>query len=638
MLQPNAILPINDPILFGQVLARLLFTPPLRELLLAATTAGRSGGRLQFQIQVAVPELVALPWELITIGIARPWSPALRDDYTLVRVGRSARPAPAVVVAGPLRILAAAAPGEGLQLEALEAALDDAVRAGRIDLRLLYEANPATLERALAEGPIHILHCAIPVVFSEQGTPRLLLERDLDAFELMELLANAAQLRLVTLAGPQGDGSGVSGALPVLATTLLSRYVPATIGFGGALPAPLAARFAATCYGKLAEGAPADLAVTAGRRALAEDAGRGWGLVQLRLTAGGEQLFTFSPRPRRHTRRRATLSVAGASAALLIVLIGAGAIRTRTINPIVQSTPAMVVQTPAALMSTAIPSAEPTAIPSAEPTAIPSAPPAPTTLAGPLSYATLLTSPDDTLASIAERMGSDPAAIVAFNHLDPQAPLRADRPLVVPVYRAGESGAGGMVIRRGNPSEPKVALTFDIEIDDRTLYGFLDILRARGIHGTFFLTGRWVQAYPDAARAIVNEGHEIGNHSLTHPHFSRIGLDGAASELDKTEQIILETTGVTSRPYFRFPYGDFTADTAAIVARAGYVAYHWTADDVSNPSIPGWLAWAAQHPAEANGAILLLHCRPASVDALPGWLDQLAAIGLQPTTLGQTLR
>jgi peptidoglycan/xylan/chitin deacetylase (PgdA/CDA1 family) len=310
----------------------------------------------------------------------------------------------------------------------------------------------------------------------------------------------------------------------------------------------------------------------------------------------------------------------------------------------------MVVQTPAVLRSTAIPSPPPTAIPNAPPSAIPnappsaipsappSAPPTPTTLAVPLSYATLLTGSNDTLASVAERMGSEPAAIAAFNHLDPQAPLRAGRPLVIPVYRAGESGAGGMVIRRSNPSEPKVALTFDIEIDDRTLYAFLDILRARGIHGTFFLTGRWVQAYPDAARAIVKEGHEIGNHSLTHPHFSRIGLDGAASEVDQTEQIILQTTGVTSRPYFRFPYGDFTADTAAIVARAGYVAYHWTADDVSNPSIPGWLAWATQHPSEANGAILLLHCRPASVDALPGWLDQLAAIGLQPTTLGETLR
>ena len=126
-------------------------------------------------------------------------------------------------------------------------------------------------------------------------------------------------------------------------------------------------------------------------------------------------------------------------------------------------------------------------------------------------------------------MGSDPDAIASLNHLDPKAPLRAEHPLVIPVYRQGAGGAGGLVINRGNPAEPKVALTFDIEIDAATLYSILDIMRERNVHGTFFVTGRWVLTFPDAARAIVREGHEISNHSLTHPSFSRIGLDGAAS-------------------------------------------------------------------------------------------------------------
>jgi len=259
----------------------------------------------------------------------------------------------------------------------------------------------------------------------------------------------------------------------------------------------------------------------------------------------------------------------------------------------------------------------------------------PGTIPEPTGYATVLTTPNDTLEQIASRMGSDPAAIAALNHINAAAPLRADRPLVVPVYQAGEAGAGGLVIRRGNPAERKVALTFDIEIDDKALYAFLDILRQRGIHGTFFVTGRWVQAYPDAARAIVQAGDEISNHSLTHPFFSRIGLDGAASELQTTEKIIHDTTGVTARPYFRFPYGEFTADTAALVAREGYVAYHWSADD---NAIPAWLDWAAQHPSEANGGILLLHGRSSTVAVLPDWLDRLVALGLEPTTLTDTLR
>jgi peptidoglycan/xylan/chitin deacetylase (PgdA/CDA1 family) len=232
-------------------------------------------------------------------------------------------------------------------------------------------------------------------------------------------------------------------------------------------------------------------------------------------------------------------------------------------------------------------------------------------------------------------MGSQPELIASLNHLDPLVPLRAGRALVIPVYRAGEPGAGGLVINRGNPAEPKVALTFDIEIDQATLYGILDILHARGLHGTFFVTGHWVMAFPDAARAIVRDGHEICNHSLTHPYFSRIGLDGAAAELDETEKLILQTTGVTSRPCFRFPYGAYNADVTNVVGRAGYIAYHWSADDAA---ISAWLDRTAQAPANGNGGILLMHGRPETVAALPSWLDRLSAIGLQATTLTDTLR
>jgi peptidoglycan/xylan/chitin deacetylase (PgdA/CDA1 family) len=253
----------------------------------------------------------------------------------------------------------------------------------------------------------------------------------------------------------------------------------------------------------------------------------------------------------------------------------------------------------------------------------------------PAGYATVMTGANDSLDLIAARMGSETAALANLNHLVPNEALRPDRPLVVPLFRPGVAGAGGLIINHGNPAKPQVALTFDIEIDEASLYGILDILRARGLHGTFFLTGRWVEAYPDAARAIVREGHEIGNHSYTHPYFSRINLEGAAAELEQTEQIIRETTGATSRPYFRFPYGDSTPDIAALVAQQGYVAYHWSADD---EGISNWLDWAAQHGAEAGGGILLMHGRGSTVEALPGWLDRLAGLGLQPTTLGEVLK
>jgi peptidoglycan/xylan/chitin deacetylase (PgdA/CDA1 family) len=133
----------------------------------------------------------------------------------------------------------------------------------------------------------------------------------------------------------------------------------------------------------------------------------------------------------------------------------------------------------------------------------------------------------------------------------------------------------------------------------------------------------------------VAEGHEVGNHSLTHPAFTKIGLDGVAPELDQTEQIIRETLGVSSRPYFRFPYGDSNPAVVDLIARDGYVAYHWSADDAA---IQAWLDRAAANPRQAYGGILLMHGRPSTVAALPGWLDRLSALGLQPVTLGTVLR
>ncbi|HEY3228781.1 MAG TPA: polysaccharide deacetylase family protein, partial [Roseiflexaceae bacterium] len=636
LLQPGVTLPVSDALALGRALGRALLAPPLRDMLLrSARAAARDGRRLQVQLQIAAPELAALPWEWITLGVARPWSPALRDDYALVRVGRRAQAAPPADVAGALRVLAVASSSEELQLETLHTALSPSVHAGRIELRLLRDVTPQALEMALASDTPHILHCATPIGFTANGVPQLMIGRGFAAFDLAALAAESPSLRLVALAGPQGDGSVVSAAAPLLATPLVSDDLPATIAFGGPLPALLIARFAAACYSRLAEGAPVDLAVTAGRRALAEhDGGRGWGFPQLRLLPDSEQLFSFRrgrsirlPRVGNILRQR--WMMIPITTVLLLALLFAG----RALGPrggAAASTAGAPQTGRGGIQPTdSPPTIAPTASPTIAPTASPIAAPAPT------GYATLMTAAGDTLDSIAARMGSDAAAIADLNHLDPQEQLRPERPLVIPVFQPGAAGAGGLIVPRGDPARPQVALTFDIEIDDASLYSILEILRAHSIHGTFFVTGSWVRAFPDAARAIVRDGHEIGNHSLTHPYFSRIGLDGAVAELEKTEKIIQETTGVTSRPYFRFPYGDSTANTVAIVAREGYVAYHWSADD---GAISGWIGWAGQHKAEANGGVLLMHGRSATVQSLPGWLDQLAAMGLKPTTLGEVLR
>jgi peptidoglycan/xylan/chitin deacetylase (PgdA/CDA1 family) len=663
----------GDAEALGLALGRALFPPPVRQLLIdVARGADEAGARVQIQLQVAPPELAALPWEWATLGSEAPWRPAVREDYTLVRSGRPARRGAPLALDGPLRLLIACAPGSTAAAAPLGHALAEAVDAGRLTVDLLRDADPLTLREALDEEPCHVLHLVADDATGSAAAARIRLGRGLDAAGLAGIVEDRPELRLVTLAAAPG---APGDTLADLAADLHRQLGVAAVALGQ-LGHGEAAAFCGPCYTALALGDPLDLAVTDGRAALAAGGGP-WGAPRVWLAPGSEQLFEPTP-PRTAPARAAAPEPAPAPPSLAVgtpvrqrrepaapggparalaaarsfvveaTQVGEPAQRARTEprRPAVQ--PKLVALAAACvalalMVSRVLPTAGPAeAGPAAEATAAaaPGAqatagPGSPLDVAQPRSYATYLAAPGDTLESVAARAGSEPAALAALNRLAPGEPLREGRPLVVPVYRDGEPLPAAPIVNRGNPAQPLVALTFDIEIDGDTLYGILDIMDARGVKGTFFVTGKWVESFPDAAKAIVERGHEIANHSLTHPAFSSIGPDGAANELRETERIVREVTGASTRPYFRFPYGDSTPAIVEAVAREGYVAYHWSADDVA---IAGWIARAAENPADAGGGILLMHGRQSTVDNLAGYIDQLEAAGLTPTTLGAVLR
>lgn len=633
---------IEDVPAVGRALGRALFTPPVRTLLLdAARSAAADGARLQVRLQINAPELAALPWEYLSLGGTNVWTPALRTDYTLVRAGRRVLPPPPLPLREPLRVLAVASPGNGHCLEALERALAPGIRAGRIDLRTAQDADSATLQRALAEDAPHVLHLAARVILAPDQRLELGLGAMIDAGDLIDLLADAANLRLVTLTGGEGDGQRLDIAPVLCAAVLIDERLPATIAFSTPLPAGEAAQFAALCYEQLALGAPVDRAVTVGRAALART-GDHWGAPVLRVAPDTGALF--HPLPRRAARPRSMirpLPFVAAAAVGAALILGGYLFRTPGRTPsdetfAIQAAPptARIEAVPTARRPAFLPVRLLFSEPSATPTPLP--PPTPTPLPAPIGYTVHLVAAGETLDGVAARLGSDAGAIAALNALNPDAPLRPERALVIPLFRAGEPAFGlTEPVRRGNPASGKVALTFDIEIDDATLYSILEALRQRNVKGTFFVTGNWVKRFPDAARAIVAEGHEIANHSLTHPYFSRIGLDGMANELRETDRIVQEITGRSTRPHFRFPYGASTAQAVAAVVAEGYIPYHWSADD---RAIPAWLDRAVADPSGAAGGILLMHGRPATAGMLPGIIDRLRAVGLEPTTLSETLR
>src|SRR5437764_1118 len=79
----------------------------------------------------------------------------------------------------------------------------------------------------------------------------------------------------------------------------------------------------------------------------------------------------------------------------------------------------------------------------------------------------------------------------------------------------------------------------------------LDTLRANQLHVTFFLTGQWVQSYPDMARQVAADGHELANHTYYHPDLTQLSASQITWELDYSNGIIESTLGRTSKPWFR---------------------------------------------------------------------------------------
>jgi peptidoglycan-N-acetylglucosamine deacetylase len=164
----------------------------------------------------------------------------------------------------------------------------------------------------------------------------------------------------------------------------------------------------------------------------------------------------------------------------------------------------------------------------------------------------------------------------------------------------------------------RVALTFDAEHPDRphragATERVLDLLDAESIKATFFLQGRWVEAYPELARAVASRGHLIGNHSFYHARMPLLSPSGLATDIRAAERAIVAATGVDPKPWFRCPFGAGTDDARvrAGIERLGYREIHWDVDGADwRPSMRGRgmaRQMTADTVARGDGAILLLH-------------------------------
>jgi peptidoglycan/xylan/chitin deacetylase (PgdA/CDA1 family) len=185
----------------------------------------------------------------------------------------------------------------------------------------------------------------------------------------------------------------------------------------------------------------------------------------------------------------------------------------------------------------------------------------------------------------------------------------------------------------------RVALTFDAEHPDRRhrpggTERVLETLASTGTTASFFVQGRWAEAFPALARSIADAGHLIGNHSHYHVRMPLLSARGLATDVRAAERAIVRATGQDPRPWFRCPFGAGANDPGVLgaLARLGYRDTGWDVDGLDWRSVASGRAVARKTAdaalAHGDGAVILLHpWTTATGRALPALIEDVRARG-----------
>ncbi len=156
--------------------------------------------------------------------------------------------------------------------------------------------------------------------------------------------------------------------------------------------------------------------------------------------------------------------------------------------------------------------------------------------------------------------------------------------------------------------KPQIALTFDAAWGNEDTAKILSILEKNQVPVTFFMTGGWVDAYPDDVKAILAAGHDLGNHSENHKNMSQLSTDEMRSELTAVHDKVKALTGYDMF-LFRPPYGDYSNEVIQTAASLGYYSIQWDVDslDWKDYGVASIIDTVTNHAHLGNGSIILCH-------------------------------
>ena len=156
--------------------------------------------------------------------------------------------------------------------------------------------------------------------------------------------------------------------------------------------------------------------------------------------------------------------------------------------------------------------------------------------------------------------------------------------------------------------EKKVALSFDAAWGNEDTVQILDTLSKHKVHATFFMTGGWVEAFPEDVRKIYEEGHDLGNHGENHKNMSQLSDSQCQDEIMTVHKKVKELTGYEMF-LFRPPYGDYDSHVITNAKECGYFTIQWDVDslDWKDYGVKSIISTVCDHKHLGNGSIILCH-------------------------------
>lgn len=201
----------------------------------------------------------------------------------------------------------------------------------------------------------------------------------------------------------------------------------------------------------------------------------------------------------------------------------------------------------------------------------------------------------------------------------------------------------GVFVLSASRESRKVALTFDDVPDPRFTPQVLDVLKRKGVRASFFVVGTRARKYPDLVKRIHREGHDIGNHSYSHPDFSKMPLARVQEQILRAEAAIAAAVGFRPR-LVRPPYGEIVPRQLEWAKKRGYTVVNWDVDSSDWRQLSANQVFRNVTRAVRPGSVVLMHAGggdgqnlSGTVAALPRIIDWLREHDYEPVALTELL-